>query len=106
MPFSKSLFIDKVEDLECFTKEGLQELVSLKTLRVKNCPRLTFLSPGINWLNQLTTLEINKCSMLDLCNDTWIEWQCFTSMSHLVIDYPLDFSLSRKGFRMLVLCRN
>ncbi|WCJ39175.1 Disease resistance protein RGA2 [Euphorbia peplus] len=95
-PFStiESLFIDKVEDLECFTEEGLQELVSLKTLRVKNCPRLTFLSPGINCLNQLTTLEINECSMLDLYNDTWIEWQSFTGLSHLVIDYlPRLFSL-------------
>ncbi|XP_065867666.1 putative disease resistance protein RGA1 [Euphorbia lathyris] len=88
-PFStiESLFIDKVEDLECFPEEGLQKLVSLKTLRVKNCPRLTFLSPGINCLNRLTTLEINECSMLDLNNDTGIEWQCFRSLCHLIIDY-------------------
>ncbi|XP_055961749.1 putative disease resistance protein RGA4 [Mercurialis annua] len=88
-PFSTIQFlcIDKCEDLLCLPERGLQNLTSLKTLQLKNCPRLTFLSPGINCLTQLSSLEIINCSMLDLFDDELIQWQELKSMCRLVFDF-------------------
>ncbi|KDP40558.1 hypothetical protein JCGZ_24557 [Jatropha curcas] len=88
-PFStiNILFIEKDEYLECLPEEGLQNLTSLKTLKLKNCPRLAFLSPGINYLTRLTSLEISECSRIDLFHDNGIQWQGLRNLCHLIIDY-------------------
>ena len=49
--------------------EWLQNLTSLERLSISGCPRLMFLSQGIQYLTSLKFMDIRDCEELDLSSD-------------------------------------
>ncbi|XP_050258194.1 disease resistance protein RGA2-like [Quercus robur] len=70
-PLSKlnSLTLTGIKELECLQDEWLQNLTSLERLSISGCPRLMFLSQGIQYLTSLKFMDIRDCEELDLSSD-------------------------------------
>ncbi|KAK4597685.1 hypothetical protein RGQ29_015272 [Quercus rubra] len=70
-PLSKlnSLTLTGIKELECLEDEWLQNFTSLESLSISGCPRLMFLSNGIQHLTSLKCMDIRDCEELDLSSN-------------------------------------
>ncbi|KAF2309418.1 hypothetical protein GH714_002159 [Hevea brasiliensis] len=75
----KVLQIEGIEDLEFLSEDLLQNLTSLQSLYIRNCPRLRNLSS--RHLSSLVFLVIKACEELDLSDD--MQWHCLRSLRKL-----------------------
>ncbi|XP_050263444.1 disease resistance protein RGA2-like [Quercus robur] len=65
----KYLHLEDMRDTEYLPEEWLQNLTSLKKLKIWECPRLTSLSQYLRHNNSLTMLDIRCCEEVDLFSD-------------------------------------
>ncbi|KAG7950875.1 hypothetical protein I3843_13G138200 [Carya illinoinensis] len=80
----KRIILNQIEDLETLPEDGLQNLISLQHLIIRNCPELKSLSQGVQYLNALTDLTVFNCPMLDLGNDEQgMQWKGLKSLISL-----------------------
>ncbi|KAF2309404.1 hypothetical protein GH714_001989 [Hevea brasiliensis] len=75
----KVLQIEGIEDLEFLSEDLLQNLTSLQSLYIRNCPRLRNLSS--RHLSSLVFLVIKACEELDLSDD--MQWHYLRSLRKL-----------------------
>ncbi|KAM4073072.1 hypothetical protein ACB094_11G189400 [Castanea mollissima] len=81
-PLSKLSFISLYEIEEALPEECLRNLISLRTLRLDNCP----LPQGMRYLTALQRLEVKYSEVVDLSND-WdeMEWQGLRNLLELSV---------------------
>ncbi|XP_062150942.1 putative disease resistance protein RGA3 [Alnus glutinosa] len=103
-PFSdlsklKSLFLEKLEQLESLPGEWLQNLTSLETLDIRKCCKLRiFMSQLFQHLSALERLVIYKCrELISNENEEGTQWLGSTTLRYLFIeDVPNLVSLPRE----------
>ncbi|KAF3437925.1 hypothetical protein FNV43_RR20681 [Rhamnella rubrinervis] len=78
------LSLDNIEDLQSLPK-WLVSFSSLKYMKIRKCPKLKYLSPGIQHLVSLQFLEIEECNELDMSNADMTTWQSLKSLDYLVL---------------------
>nr|XP_048330847.1 disease resistance protein RGA2-like [Ziziphus jujuba var. spinosa] len=76
------LCLSNIEDLQSLPS-WLKYLGSLKSLRIKKCPKLKYLSPGTQHLVSLEYLYIEDCNELDMCSADVVMWKELKSLHSL-----------------------
>ncbi|KAA3454341.1 disease resistance protein RGA2-like [Gossypium australe] len=87
-PSLTSICLSDCSNLEFMFSEGFQDLTSLRTLVIYNCPKLTSL-PEKDMLLSLGVLAIFKCPLLkeECSSDKGREWSKISHIPHVLIDY-------------------
>ncbi|KAF3437926.1 hypothetical protein FNV43_RR20682 [Rhamnella rubrinervis] len=110
---SNSLFIelvyelglDKIEDLQSLPK-WLVSLSSLKYMKIRKCPKLKYLSPGIQHLVSLEFLKIEERNERDMSNADMTTWQSLKSLNYLVLENLPQLETLPDGLQHVTTLRN
>ncbi|KAF2319492.1 hypothetical protein GH714_016385 [Hevea brasiliensis] len=81
-----SLHIENIEDLEVLPEELLTNLISLRQLYIRYCPRITKVSSALRHLTSLEHLVFLACEELDLSDSedhSDMPWQYLRSLQEL-----------------------
>ncbi|XP_057990779.1 putative disease resistance protein RGA3 [Hevea brasiliensis] len=81
-----SLHIENIEDLEVLPEELLTNLISLRQLYIRYCPRITKVSSALQHLTSLEHLVFLACEELDLSDSedhSDMPWQYLRSLQEL-----------------------
>ncbi|XP_044470864.1 putative disease resistance RPP13-like protein 1 isoform X2 [Mangifera indica] len=90
------LVVEEFPNLKYLSSRGFQDLTSLRTLVINNCPQLSSFPEGLT--SSLLDLRINYCPLLkERCTrDKGREWSKIANVSYVIIDNKTIYDLEEE----------